>query len=75
MQIDLSKKEFRRLLDMVYIGNSAAHAGAGRSVRHSASAMSTLNIRFFMSFLLEKSSCFYVEIRHLSDDVLQVVRH
>ena len=49
--------------------SSAAHAGAGRSVRHSASAMSTLNIRFFMSFLLEKSSCFYVEIRHLSDDV------
>ena len=31
---------------------SAAHAGAGRSVRHSASAMSILNTLFFMLFLL-----------------------
>ena len=34
--------------------SSAAHAGAGNSVRHNASVMSILNTRFFMYFLLEK---------------------
>ena len=48
---------------------SAAHAGAGRSVRHRASAMNILNTRFFISFLLEKSSCLYMEIQHLPDAV------
>ena len=31
-----------------------------RSVRHSASAMSILNTRFFISFLLKNSFCFYM---------------
>lgn len=37
---------------------SSAHAGAGSSVRHSASAMNALNTRFFMLFLLENLFCF-----------------
>ena len=50
---------------VVAIGSPAV----GSSVRHRASAMNALNSRFFMSFLLEKSSCLYMEIRHLPDVV------
>ena len=59
---------------MMISGIDAAASAAGYQTAI-YNPMNILNTRFFIFFLLKKSSCFYMEIRHLPDAFLQVVLH